>query len=187
MKNISYCDTIEQILISQAIDCDGIVISNHNLEYTILYHSELKHLFTDDLLQIGADYIKRELLIKGFGKILKSPKGNISQLIKTLSSINTSATIIRTLSRTKEYFETRNKLNKFDQLNYIKFYNSAADTCVWLNIRCINSDFKDILQTKISPSTLEGSYSSSNTNHQLAIYFDQFSKQWILEGHLDSS
>ena len=60
MKNLSYCDSIERILISEKINCDAIVVSDEFLQYTILYRSELTKTFTDRLLKSGLFFIIRK-------------------------------------------------------------------------------------------------------------------------------
>lgn len=187
MKNISYCDTIERILISESIDCDGLIISNDKLEYSILYHSDALHAFTDDLLAIGASYISKEFLIRGIPKLLKKPATDIKDICATLSNINKTTTIVKTLTRTKGYLEQRDQLNKIDSLKYKRFYNAATNTHIWLNSKIAKLEFKDSLQTKLDPASIQGIYLETNNDQQLAIYLDHFSKQWVIENKLDTS
>lgn len=170
MKNLSYCESIERILISEKINCDAIIISDEVLQYTLLYRSELTKTFTDQLLKCGLFYIVRNYFIHAIPS--KTSFGDLTKLKHSLFGINLSLTIYDILSNTKKYHEEKKKLNNLKLPSYIKFYSTNSNSFIFLNQDLINNNFSDTLQVSIDPSILEGTYISKDNGHVITIYKD---------------
>lgn len=170
MKNLSYCSSIERILISEKIDCDAIVVSDEVLQYTLLYRSELTKTFTDQLLKSGLFYIIRKCFIHSIPS--KTSFGDLSHLKHSLLGINLSLTVYNILSSTKKYNEEKKKVENLKLPKYIKFYSTNSNSFIFLNRDLIDIDFSDILQISINPNILEGTYISKDTDHIITIYKD---------------
>ena len=170
MKNLSYCDSIEHILISEKINCDAIVVSDEFLQYTILYRSELTKTFTDQLLKSGLFFIIRKYLIHSIPS--KTSFGDLTPLKHSLLGINLTLTIYDIIANTKKYNEEKQKLKNLKLPKYIKFYSTNSNSFIFLNRDLININFSDSLQISINPNILEGSYICKENNHVITIYKD---------------
>lgn len=187
MKNLSYCDTIERILISEALNCDVLVVSNETLQYSIMYHSEALHTFTDNILSIGVQYIEREAIIRSLPKFIKENVWDLSNVSKMLSKVNTSYSVYKVLVSIKDYLKERDKLKQLDNQKYIRLYSSKSDVFIWLNKKLLRSDFNDTFQCKLNSEDISGTYLDENGNYKIAIYLDPFTNLWMIENRLDST
>ena len=170
MKNLSYCDSIDRILISEKINCDAIVISDETLQYTLLYRSELTRTFTDNLIKSGLNYLIREYIIKSIPD--KVSTRSLSSVKKSLSGINLSITAFEIITNTKEYISDTKKIKSLKLPKYIKFYSTNSNSFIYLNSELIDSNFDDILQVSINPDQLSGIYNSIDNIYSIVIYKD---------------
>lgn len=170
MKNLSYCDSINRILISEKIDCDAIVVSDETLQYSLLYRSELAKTFTDNLIESGLNYLIRQYMIKSIPD--KSSTRSLSSVKKSLSGINISITVFEIINNTKDYILDTKKLNSLKLPKYNKFYSTKSNSFIYLNSDLIDNNFDDILQVSIDPDKLCGLYNSIDNNHSIVIYKD---------------
>lgn len=187
MKNLSYCDTIEKILISESLDCDALVVSNTTLQYSIMYRSEIMHTFTDNLLVIGITYAEREVLIRNLPKFIKEDVWDLSKISKALSKVNAYYSAFKVLVSIKDYLHEKEKLSKLHNLNYIRLYCAKSDTFIWLNKKLVNINFNDVFQSKINSEDISGIYLDDNAKYKIAIYNDPFTNQWMIENRVDTS
>lgn len=187
MKNLSYCDTIEKILVSEALNCDALIVSNETLQYSIMYHSEILHTFTDNILSVGIQYVEREAVIRSLPRFIKENVWDLSNVSKMLSKVNTSYSVYRVLVSIKDYLKEREKLKQLDNQRYIRLYSSKSDVFIWLNKRLLNSNFNDTFQSKLNSEDISGMYLDEHGKYKIAIYLDPFTNLWMIENRVDSS
>lgn len=170
MKNLSYCDSIDRILISEKINCDAIVISDETLQYTLLYHSEITKTFTDNLIKSGLNYLIRQYVITSIPD--KISTSNLSLVKRGLSGINISIAAFEVISNTKDYISDTKKINSLKLPKYIKLYSTRSNSFIYLNNNLIDTGFDDILQVSIDPDKLCGLYNSMENDYSVVIYKD---------------
>ena len=166
MKDLSYCDSIERILISEKIDCDAIVISDELLQFTLLYRSEIKKTFTDNMIKAGLSCALRCGLIHMIPSKYFTIKSGLNR-------INMSIIAYEFIMNQKKYNEEIKKINNLHLSSYIKFYSTNSNSFIYLNKRLIDTNFSDILQISINPNKFEGVYNSIDSDHILTIFTDQ--------------
>lgn len=187
MKNLSYCDTIEKILISESLNCDALIVSNTTLQYSIMYRSEILRTFTDNILAIGVQYVEREAVIRSLPRFIKENVWDISKVSKMLSKVNTSYSVYKVLVSIKDYLKEREKLKQLDNQKYIRLYSSKSDAFIWLNRRLLNTNFNDTFQSKLNAEDIAGMYLDEYGKYKIAIYLDPFTNLWMIENRVDSS
>ena len=74
MKNLSNSNSIKDILISENIKCDAIMISDKSLQYSLLYHSDSLKVFTDNITRTILQYMSRQCIINGIPKFINQRK-----------------------------------------------------------------------------------------------------------------
>lgn len=179
MINLSYCNSIDQILTSQKIDCDALLMKTDTMQCAIVYQSKAFKIFTDNLITESCKYFCKEYLIHKLPNIIHAKNSSqIQQLSKTLHTINTSYTLAIMLKYLSEYFYAKTQAQNLNSPAYQKFYNAKSNSYIWLNSELLNSDFDDILQVKIDCKELEGVYMNRKSHRQLAIYLDAFTNSW---------
>lgn len=179
MKNLSLCDSIERILISEKINCDAIVISDESLQYSLLYHSKELKTFTESILKTLGFHLIRKKCIKNLQNLFDNHNINLSTkgLTSTLNDANRLYLILKIYSEWKTYNKEREKYNTLNNDHYIRFYSTRSNVYIWLNKDLLNEAFNDTIQSSIKSSELEGIYVSKDGNYQLRIYVDPFDGQ----------
>ena len=81
MKNLSHCDSIERILISEKINCDAIVISDESLQYSLLYHSKELKTFTESILKTLGFHLIRKKCIKNLQNLFDNHDTKFNTII----------------------------------------------------------------------------------------------------------
>lgn len=179
MKNLSHCDSIERILISEKINCDAIVISDESLQYSLLYHSKELKTFTESILKTLGFHLIRKKCIKNLQNLFDNhdAKFNTSSLTSTLNDVNRLYLVLKIYSEWKAYNIDREKHNTLNNDRYIRFYSTRSNVYIWLNKDLLKEEFNDTIQSSINNSELEGIYISKDGNYHLRIYIDPFDGQ----------
>lgn len=179
MKNLSHCDSIERILISEKINCDAIVISDESLQYSLLYHSKELKTFTESILKTLGFHLIRKKCIKNLQNLFDhhNAKFNTGSLTSTLNDVNRLYLILKIYSEWKAYNTDREKHNTLNNDQYIRFYSTRSNVYIWLNKDLLKEEFNDTIQSSINSSELEGIYISKDGDYQLRIYIDPFNGQ----------
>lgn len=183
MKNLSLCDSIERILISEKINCDAIVISDESLQYSLLYHSKELKTFTESILKTLAFHLIRKKCINNIQNLFDNH--NINMSAKGISSVLNDANrlylILKIYSEYKKYNQERAKYNTLNSDHYIRFYSTRSNVYIWLNKDLINEPFNDTIQSSIQSSELEGLYVSKDGKYEIKIYTDHFDGQTYIQ------
>ena len=183
MKNLSLCDSIERILISEKINCDAIVISDESLQYSLLYHSTELKTFTESILKTLAFHLIRKKCINNIQNLFDNHNINMSAkgISSTLNDANRLYLILKIYSEWKKYNKEREKYNSLNNDHYIRFYSTRSNVYIWLNKDLINESFNDTIQSSIKSSELEGLYVSKDGKYQIRIYTDPFDGQTYMQ------
>ena len=184
IKDLVNCDTIENILISEKINCDALIISNKTLQYSILYHSDSLKIFTDNLVYTLFQCISCQSLINSIPKIINQkqcPRINLKDLSISLSKINIAFTTCRILSYSLEYIDEVIKMKDLHKMNYLTFYSSKSDSIIMINQSILNKTFDDILQSKLDCTDLCGVYSNKDVSQSIILYYDPSLTQYKLK------
>ena len=182
MKSIAYGDSIKRILISEKINCDAIVVSDEMLQYTLLYHSEAKKTFTDNLIKSAISFATRESIICTIPKIMKSNNQNdINNLRKLLTGINISIASLDVLLGVNQYLHEKEKYKELTSSKYIQFYSTKANSFILLNRKLLDTNFNDTLQVCIDCYPLCGLYTNPDSDHELCIYQNFHDGNYYLE------
>lgn len=184
MKNLTYCNTINKLLSTNKIKCDILILTNDTLKCTIAFKSIIKNEFTDEIIKTGFSFAVSEVGIIGISNLFKNTKINYTGIRNSLTTMNLIYSGKKIYEASVDYTRSLKEYNELDTEKYIQFYSSRSDAFIWLNRELLNTEFKDVIQTKIDPSELEGLYISSNGSHQLGIYLDPFTNEWIIENRL---
>lgn len=183
MKNLSHCDSIERILISEKINCDAIVISDESLQYSLLYHSKELKTFTESILKTLGFHLIRKKCIKNLQNLFENhnTKFSASSLTSTLNDVNRLYLVLKIYSEWKVYNTDREKYNTLNNDHYIRFYSTRSNVYIWLNKDLLKEEFNDTIQSSINNSELEGIYVSKDGDYQLRIYIDPFDGQAYIQ------
>lgn len=177
MKNLSHCDSIERILISEKINCDAIVISDESLQYSLLYHSKELHTFTESIFKTIAWHLIRQKCIKNIQNMLDNHNINFNArgIMSTLTDANRLYSILKIYAEYKQYTKDKSKYDTLNSSHYIRFYSTKSNVYIWLNKDLINENFDDTIQSSIPNSQLEGLYVSKDGEYRLLIHTDPVS------------
>ena len=171
MKQFSYCDSIERILISEKIDCDALIVSNQTLQSTMLFHSELLNTFTDSLVKSSINCIIRQLSINMISNKFKNIKIN-------LSKINLAFTVYQWLLSTKKYIIESSHIKNLKLPKYIKLYSTNSNSFIFVNKRLLVNEFDDIFQISMDPEKLLGIYTNNDSSYSIIIYKDYYNNTY---------
>lgn len=184
MKQLSYCDSIERILISEKIHCDAVILYEEALQYTLLYREELTKTFTDNISKTLFSFIARQCLIKGIPKVCKLPNIDTYKFGKTLTGINTTMTAYQILKYSSQYYTEKKKISQLDNPEYIRFYSTYSNAFILLNKRLLSEDFDDNFQVNMDNDKLLGIYTNPKTDRKLSIYKDHFDLTYKIQNKL---
>ncbi len=184
MKNLSNSNSIKDILISENIKCDAIMISDKSLQYSLLYHSDSLKVFTDNITRTILQYMSRQCIINGIPKFInqrKYPNINFKEVSTSLSKINSAFTTYQLLHYSFDFIEDFYKSNKIKKMNYQSFYSSKSDSLIMLNNDLLNHSFDDIIQSSLDCKELCGVYINQDSNQLIILYYDPISTQYKLK------